>query len=80
MKPPKTRVRGVNWFERGRAAYAEGCACEFSDERVRGDRRRDWYAGWQHQAGLNVAAAMPEEERVACLAEIQAIIADLKAM
>lgn len=46
-------TRGIDWFSRGRDAFAEGRPCRIDDLRLTRRNIQEWYAGWNHQAAMN---------------------------
>lgn len=66
-------TRKVDWFSRGRDAFTEGRPCFFADARVSGADRSAWYAGWNHQARINNACKISDEDRTELVAELQKI-------
>lgn len=75
----KSSSRDIDWFSRGRTAFAEGRDCFFDDARVRGDQRQAWYDGWNHQARLNNISKLSESDRAEAVANLQNIRESLNA-
>jgi len=68
----------VDWFSRGRDAFTEGRPCFIKDARITGNDRSAWYAGWNHQAGINHLAKIPPETRADLAASIAEILTTLR--